>query len=244
MVNLLLLEPDQDFANRIIEGLNSTRTKFNVLHIHNMQEVYSHKSHFNTIALFILNLANPLDVRIELFIRENGGYNAPILLLLEKALVSFELFRTLHYIDRYHDITIKDSLIEPVVHRIFKLCNIWNDDIFFISKSIYFDFKNSLFVFNESLIKLGKKETLLLKLLCIKSPHYVTHNEIAHFVYQDELTNNEKIRALIKIIRKKLPINLIESVKFHGYKIRGDLTILTSLNEYNTKCLTKLRFDD
>lgn len=229
-MKILILEPDKNFVERITEALNSTRTRFVITHVQNEQEVYAYKSHFSSYNIFILNLSNPLDVRLERFIRENGGYNVPILLLLERAIVTFELYRTLHYIDRYHDITIKDDLIEPVIHRTFKLCNIWNDDMFFLSKEIYFDFRNFIFMHHESEIKLGKKETLLLKLLCIKSPHYATHNEIAHFVYQDDVISTEKIRALIKIIRQKLPIDLIASVKFCGYQIREGISISTSLN--------------
>lgn len=236
-MKIFILEPDKNFVDRITEALNSTRTRFVITHVQNEQEVYSYKSHFSSYNIFILNLKNPLDVRVERFIRENGGYNVPILLLLERSIVTFELYRTLHYIDRYHDITIKDDLIEPVIHRTFKLCNIWNDDMFFLTKDIYFDFRNFIFMHNESEIKLGKKETLLLKLLCIKSPHYATHNEIAHFVYQDDFISSEKIRALIKIIRQKLPINLISSVKFCGYQIREDISISTSLNNYPPKLI-------
>lgn len=236
-MKIFILEPEKNFVDRIAEALNSTRTRFVITHVQNEQEVYSYKSHFSSYNIFILNLKNPLDVRVERFIRENGGYNVPILLLLERSIVTFELYRTLHYIDRYHDITIKDDLIEPVIHRTFKLCNIWNDDMFFLTKDIYFDFRNFIFMHNESEIKLGKKETLLLKLLCIKSPHYATHNEIAHFVYQDDFISSEKIRALIKIIRQKLPINLISSVKFCGYQIREDISISTSLNNYPPKLI-------
>jgi len=218
-MKICYLEPDLEYANRVITALNSTRTKFDILHIVSEELFSLHLDKIPNFQVIILNLKNDTDLKIKRLIRENGGNTTPVILLIEKDKITFELYKTLHYLDNNHELVVKDDLVLPLVHRIFKSCNIWNDDIFFLTKEIYFDFKLSLFVYNDEEIHLGPKESLLLKLLLVKSPHHATCEEIMHFVYEDDFVKNEKIRALVKILRQKIPMNLIQTKKYFGYKI-------------------------
>jgi len=114
---------------------------------------------------------------------------------------------------------VKDFLPEEITFSIYKLCDIWNDNNFFIAKDVYFDVQNAKFVYHDHDILLGKKETLLLKHLFLKSSHIVSFNEIASYVYHDEIVSEERMRSLVRQLRSKIPFNLIETIKGEGYKI-------------------------
>ncbi len=96
----------------------------------------------------------------------------------------------------------------------------WNDDTFFVTKDIYFDFKHAKFVNHDEEVILGRKEALLLKLLFMKSHHVVSSHEIEYYVYQDEAVSEERIRSLVRQLRAKLlPFHFVETVKGEGYRI-------------------------
>lgn len=219
-MKVFLLEPDSDLADRIDIYLNSLRLKMKIKKAQKEEDFLQEASSFDSYKLFILNLKNPTNPCIIKFIRENGG-TAPILLILE-ATIDRSHLKTLYYLS-YNDIIVKDFAPQEIAFRIYKLCNIWNDDNFFIAQDIYFDFKNYKFVNKDEETILGKKEALLLKLLCIKSPHIVSFPEISCYVYQDEVASEERIRSLVRQLRSKMPHDLIEGVKKEGYKI-ADLT--------------------
>lgn len=216
-MKVLLLEPDQKLADSMDTYLNSLRLKMNIKKLQQKEEILDEVESFSSYSLFILNLKDPTDPFIMKFIRRNGG-DAPILLILEPT-VPISCFKTLYYLS-YDDIIVKDFAPEEIAFRIYKLCHIWNDDNFFLSKDICFDFKNTLFINKEEKIFLGRKESLFLKYLLAKSPHVVTFDEIVCYVYLDEVVSQERIRSLVRQLRAKLlPFNFIETVKGEGYKI-------------------------
>lgn len=66
-------------------------------------------------------------------------------------------------------------------------------------------------------VKLAKKEILFLELL-VKDPHRIySFNKIEDYVWEDEETNLTNIRALVKRLRKKVPVDCIKIVKGIGY---------------------------
>ena len=220
-MKVFLLEPDQELADRIDACMNTLRFKMRIKKAQTEEELRQESSSFATYSLFILNLKNPTNPCVMKFIRENGG-DAPILLILEPN-VTHELLQTLYYLS-YNDVIVKDFIPAEIAFKIYKLCNIWNNDSFFLRKDIHFDFKNCKFVNKEQEIILGKKESLLLKILSIKTPYCVSFNEIACYVYQDEVASEERIRSLVRQLRSKIPHDLIETVKGEGYKI-ANLTL-------------------
>ncbi len=216
-MKVLLLEPDKKLAKRIAKYLCSTRLKFHIKIIHEEKDIYNHLSFLVEAAIFVLNLKDPKDTKIMDFIREENSQNAPILLILEKN-VNPKLLKTIYYLS-YDDVIVKNFIPEELAFHVYKLCDIWNENIFFLAKDTFFDFKNSIFCFQEKIIHLGKKEALMLKLLFIKSPSYVTFDQISYYVYQDEMTTQERVRSLIRELRKKIPIKLILTLKGEGYYI-------------------------
>lgn len=220
-MKVFLLEPDRELADNIDTYMNTLRLKMKIKKIQSEEELRQEAPLFSTYSLFILNLKDPTNPCVMKFIRENGG-DAPILLILEPK-VDHTLMKTLYYLS-YNDVIVKDFIPEEIAFRIYKLCDIWNNDNFFLRKDIHFDFKHCKFVNKEQEIILGKKESLLLKILSMKTPYCASFIEIACYVYQDEVASEERIRSLVRQLRSKIPHDLIETVKGEGYKI-ANLTL-------------------
>ncbi|AFL69507.1 winged helix-turn-helix domain-containing protein [Sulfurospirillum barnesii] len=214
-MKIVLLEPDKLLATRIASYLNTLRLKVDVKQLSHESELLQESS-LNAYALFVLNLKDPLNPSTIKYIRENES-TAPVLLILEKD-PDPSLFKPLYYLG-YDCVLVKDFLPEEITFSIYKLCNVWNDSIFFVTKEIYFDFQNSKFIHYNDEIMLGKKEALLLKHLFLKSPSIVSFNEIASYVYHDEIVSEERMRSLVRQLRAKMPLHLIETIKGEGYKI-------------------------
>lgn len=77
--------------------------------------------------------------------------------------------------------------------------------------------KRECLCFMKSMFCLAKKEALLLKCLFLKSHGITSCDEIISLVYQNEIVSQERIRALIKQLRDKLPYDLIRTFCGKGY---------------------------
>ena len=216
-MEIFLLEPDGELADSIETYLNQLRLKMKIKKVKSEKAIFEEDvatlSHYS---LFILNLTNPTDPSIMHYLRKHGA-DAPLLLIIESHFDPRK-FRILYYFS-YNDMIVKPFTPQEIAFRIYKLCNIWNDDTFFVSKDVFFDFKHSKFMYHEEEIVLGKKEALLLKLLFVKVHHIVSSAEIEYYVYQDEAISEERIRSLVRQLRAKIPFDLIETVKGLGYRI-------------------------
>ncbi|WP_024955227.1 winged helix-turn-helix domain-containing protein [Sulfurospirillum arcachonense] len=215
-MKILLLEPDYDLGQGLIETMNSHRHTIEVKHLLKEEEIFQEVSFLHEYSLFILNLKDPTDTRAKRHLRKNGGI-APILLILEKT-IDPKMLQNVYYLSYAH-IIYKDFCYSEIIFPIYKLCNVWNDDIFFLSKTSYFDFKNLIFISDENEVYLGKKEALLLKFLFLKSPYPVSHDEIVYYVYDNEIVTQESVRSLVRYLRQKLPSEMIETVKGCGYRL-------------------------
>jgi DNA-binding response OmpR family regulator len=215
-MKMLLLEPDKKLAKDIVDYVDSTRVTLEAKIIHEEIEVYDDVAFLEECSIFVLNLKEPLNINTMRFIRENGN-DAPILLICEKD-IQPRMFKVIYYLS-YNDIIVKDFSPEEIAFRIYKLCNLWNDDVFFINHETFYDFKKAIFVHNDERVHLGRKEAMMLKILFIKSPCLVTFDEIIYYVYQNEIVPHERIRSIIRELRHKLPIDLIQTKKGEGYQL-------------------------
>ncbi|MBE0496806.1 MAG: response regulator transcription factor [Campylobacterales bacterium] len=220
-MKIFLLESDRALQERIEACLNRYRLRINVHKVHSEEALLDHVGVLSEYALFALNLSNPLDPSLMHFLRNNGG-DAPILLILEPTFDPPKL-KTLYY-HSYNDIIFKPFFPEEIMFRIYKLCDIWNDDKFFFSQETYFDCKHLQFIHGEEEITLGKKEALLLKFLLVKSPCVVSFADIVYYIYRGESVSEDCIRSLVRQLRGKIPLNFIETVKGEGYRVvkRGE----------------------
>ena len=231
-MKVFFLEPDIKLQNEIVECLDGYRLKMSIKKVQNEQEFFDEAPYLNTYDLLILNFKNPTDPKNMDFIRENGGL-APILLVLEHNQDPKSL-KTIYYLS-YDSIIIKDFSPDEIIYSIYKLCDVWNNDIFFLNNCIYFDFKNKMFINKEDKIPFGKKESLLLKYLFLKSPSVLTCEDITSIVYENGIISQERIRSLVKQVRSKLPFNIIKTIKGVGYKIlpviRKNITKLNKIKK-------------
>ncbi len=213
---MLILEHDINLANDIKKYLCSTRVKFNIKIIQNEKDFFKDLNFLLKCSIFVLNLKNPKDTIIRDFIKENVS-QASILLILEKG-VDRSIFRELYYLS-YDSVIVKDFVPEEIAFYIYKLCDLWNNNIFLISDDIYFNYEIQKFYNKEKKIHLGKKESRLLKLLCMKAPSTVSFRDINYYVYIDDMINQEKVRSLVRELRKKIDVDLIKTKKGEGYVI-------------------------
>ena len=216
-MKILLVEPDRALAKSLDTYLNELRLKVSVKKLDQEEAIFDeNEAELSAYSLFVLNLKNPTNTAVTHYIRSHGS-TAPILLILE-ANPDPSLFKTVYYLG-YDSVIVKDFSPEEITFSIYKLCDIWNDDTFFLSKEIFFDFHNSNFINHQEEIVLGKKEALLLKFLFIKSPHTISFDEIASYVYHDEIASEERMRSLVRQLRTKIPHHYIETIKGEGYKL-------------------------
>lgn len=214
-MKIFILDPDRALQNKIDTCLNQCRLKINVKKVQTEQELFDEEPFLDDYALFVLNLQNPTDTHIIDFIR--SGSLAPILLVLE-ANISPQIFYTLSSF-AYNDVIMKKFFVEEIVYRIYKLCNIWNETTFRLGNEICFDCQKRIFTYKNEEVLLGKKETQLLKCLFLKLPSVVSCDEIIAFVYENKIVSSERVRALIKQLRDKLPCDLIRTLNAKGYQL-------------------------
>ena len=233
-MKVFLLEPDQELADNIDSYLNTLRLKMNIKKVQHEEDIFLEDvDALAAYSLFILNLKNPTDTHVMRYLRENGA-DAPILVILEPN-PHHDIFKTLYYLG-YDSIIVKNFYVEEIAFHVYKLCDIWNDDNF-SAEGLHFDYKNSkVTCSNGCEVILGKKEALLLKLLFIKSPHIVSFNEIAHYVYEDEVVTEERMRSLVRQLRGKIPHDFIETIKGSGYRVLHNMPA----NTMRDKGLAKL----
>ncbi len=143
-MKVFLLEPDGELADSMDVYLNSLRLKMKIKKVKNEEALFAEDvSLLPTYSLFILNLKNPVDPTIMHYLREHG-VDVPILLIIEPTFDTKD-FKTLYYLS-YDDMIVKPFTPQEIAFRIYKLCDIWNDDTFFVTKDVYFDFKHAKFV--------------------------------------------------------------------------------------------------
>lgn len=94
-----------------------------------------------------------------------------------------------------------------------------NSHIYHLTERIMYDnFDKTLFL-DEEVVRLTKSELLLLDLLVRNYPRSVVYQEIENFIWSDEVMSMGALRTLVRALRKKLPIDIIENVSGVGYKI-------------------------
>lgn len=100
-----------------------------------------------------------------------------------------------------------------------KLCKVTYQSISLLQNFSYLPVEEKLFDASNNEIKLAKKEILLLNLFASNLDKIVTFEQIEQYVWCGDLTTNENIRALVKRVRRKLPMDTIVSQGGMGYKL-------------------------
>ncbi len=87
-------------------------------------------------------------------------------------------------------------------------------------ESTFFDIKQSVFYHDNAIVKLTKNELIFMHLLSKNLEKTCSIDEIINqFEYEEVFISRDNIRTLVAKLRKKLPINCIESIYGIGYKL-------------------------
>lgn len=88
-----------------------------------------------------------------------------------------------------------------------------------LSFGYFYNWEEKILLFNNEFIPLSRKEILFLELLIKNSHRIITYSEIEKTVWNDNIMSPGALRSLVRNLRKKFPINLIENLSGIGYKI-------------------------
>jgi DNA-binding response OmpR family regulator len=78
----------------------------------------------------------------------------------------------------------------------------------------------------EEKVILAKKEILFLELFVQNIHRVISYEELETYVWEGEITNLDNIRALIKRLRKKLPMDSIKIVTGLGYTLSSEIELV------------------
>ncbi len=110
----------------------------------------------------------------------------------------------------------KPFFIDELEIKIDKLCRI-DHDLIEISKGYIFNFKDSTLEIDGKQEHLSRKERLLLNLLLTQRGKIVSYDSIQAIVWEGNFASIESIRSLVRRVRKKLPIECVETAVDVGY---------------------------
>lgn len=118
------------------------------------------------------------------------------------------------YIEKPYDLRELKMRIDALIRR-------YAPDMLNID-GLCIDIKHAILSYNGENLTISKKEHDLLFFLASHPDKVFTRDDIANAIYSDpSATNSNTIDAIIKNIRKKLPVNPIETIKGRGYALKN-----------------------
>ncbi|WP_072682697.1 response regulator transcription factor [Arcobacter sp. LA11] len=112
------------------------------------------------------------------------------------------------------------NVIESTIEKISQEKYKGEDDKVIISKACYWDKRTRMFFNKNKIVDLTKNERILFELLLNKKNQIVKPSDISSYVWDDSSSSNvndASIRNLVKRLRKKLPVDIIQSIYGSGY---------------------------
>jgi len=93
------------------------------------------------------------------------------------------------------------------------------NNIVVIDNECYYDKLNKTLIVDSVLIKLTKRELQLLDLLAKNYHRMVSYEEIERIIWYDDVMSKDALRALVRMLRKKLQEDYIENISGFGYRL-------------------------
>ena len=115
-----------------------------------------------------------------------------------------------------NDYLKKPFFIDELEVKIEKLCQLDSETIELNDGFTYNMEKRELY--KEELVKLTKKETLLLHQLITHKNKVLSYDHILNYVWEGDIATTDSIRTLVMRLRKKIPQNSLETIVDFGYK--------------------------
>ncbi len=110
-------------------------------------------------------------------------------------------------------------VIELAIKKVSNEKYLQEEDKIFINKSSYWNRKTRLFFHKKKIVDLTKNERILFELLLENKNMVVKPSQITSYIWdiQKNNVNDASIRNLVKRLRKKLLIDVIQSIYGSGY---------------------------
>jgi len=210
-MKILVLEDNKRLSNLIVEALSQKHYKVDLYADGKKAlEVID-----NGYDCFILDINVPGVDGLSL-LKEIRSMNQDTPAIIISANVDLETIQDA-YLKGCDEYLKKPFYMYELETKLEKLCKI-EENIVDLKDDFKYDIsKAKLYNENNEDIKLAKKEILLLDLFTKNRDKIVSFEQIEQYVWEGNLTTNENIRALIKRLRKKLPIESILSQGGMGY---------------------------
>lgn len=210
-MKILLLEDNKRLSNLIIEALEEKNYKVDWFE----DGKIALESIYNGYDCFILDINVPGLDGLTL-LKELRDMNKTTPAIIISANVELETIKDA-YIKGCDEYIKKPFYIYELELKLDKLCKRKDENLKLPNNFIYDIEKEKLFDEKNEEVKLAKKEILLFNLFAKNLEKVISFEQIEQYVWEGDLTTNENIRALVKRLRKKLPIDTIISQGGMGY---------------------------
>ena len=92
-----------------------------------------------------------------------------------------------------------------------------------LSNDYYYVKKNKTLQYRTEIVKLTKKESLIIDLLVKNLNEAVSHSTIKEHVWEDKEIANSTLRDTILRVRRKTPLLKLENVPSVGYVLKSEI---------------------
>lgn len=214
-MKILLLEDNQRLNSTIVKRLELKGFEVNTF----TDGKKAYEAIDNGYICFILDINVPSLDGIEL-LKKIREFNMITPVIIISSTVELDVIKN-SYNYGCNDYLKKPFFIDELEIKIEKLCN-FDKDIIEITKCYKFNFKDSVLELDGKSEHLSRKERLLLNLLLAQRGKVVSIDSIQAIVWEGNYASIDSIRSLVRRLRKKIPIDCIETAVDVGYLFKKE----------------------
>ena len=216
-MNMIFLEDDLLIRSNYIDYLKKFfKNVYEASNVLEAMDIYESKNIDFILADIEMEGKNGID-----FIKEIRDTNKQVKIVIMSA------YDNKHYLMEAIKLNLLDYLIKPVTRESFQniilrvIEELKNKERIFLKNNYIWDKKNKkLFLGNDEVI-LTKNEMILFNEFCCQNERIFTFEEISELIYPAEEYNINKIRMLIKRLKKKFNYeNNLENIHNIGYRFK------------------------
>ncbi len=142
-------------------------------------------------------------------------------------IVVLTAFDTPEYLRKLIDMHLEHYVIKPVdfeklisiLHNCEKQLSMTKTVVKELPGGFIYDENQKKVFLNDEPIHLTKKEILFIELLIKNNSRVVRYEEFENYVWEDSVMTDNALKSLVRNLRKKLSINLVENLSGIGYKL-------------------------
>jgi len=209
-MKILLLEDNKRLNETIVKRLEAKG--FEVYSFLDGEDAY--RAIDDGYICFVLDINVPSLDGVELLRRiREFNMNTPVIII--SSTVELDIIKK-SYSYGCNDYIKKPFFIDELEIKIEKLCHI-NHNLIRIAKGCVFNYEESILEIDGKQEHLSRKERLLLNLLISQRGKAVSFDTIEAIVWEGSFASIDSIRSLVRRVRKKIPIECIDTSIDVGY---------------------------